>query len=120
MAVQAQIRDIAFAGGELVFRDGDLATVSGADAIVQDIACRLAFFRGEWFLAPDEGVPWFERVLVKNPNPALVRSTIRDALLSTPGVLDVLELSIRFDAAARNLAVTYRVSTDLGEIQGAI
>lgn len=113
-------RDLALVDGELVIKDGDLAVVRGKDAIAQAVYLRLSFFQGEWFLDSQAGIPWFEKALVKGPRLALVRSTVRKELLSVQGVNDVLQLDLDLSAQTRTLSITFRVSTDLGEIQGTI
>jgi hypothetical protein len=102
--------------GDLVIENGDLAQVSGTDAILQSIRTRLGFFLGEWFLDEAQGIPYFESILVKNPNFPAVRELLRRALLETPGVLEVTSLRLRFTSSTRLLAVSFRVSTDLGEL----
>lgn len=108
------------ATGELVIGD-DIVMVSGPDSIRQDAEERLGYVRGEWFLEPedDEAIPLFDRVLVKNPNLAALRSIYEKALLATPGVKTVLSLTIAFDRAARRARIDFRASTDLGEIDGS-
>ncbi len=108
------------AAGELDLSGGEIQMVDGTDAIRQDVECRLRFFQGEWFLAPGFGVPYFQAVLVKNPDVALVRSTLARAILATPGVKSLLSLDLRYEPADRSLEVTYRASTDLGELGGTL
>jgi hypothetical protein len=102
--------------GDLAVESGDLAQVTGIDAILQSLRTRLGFFLGEWFLDEAQGIPYFESILVKNPNFPAVRELLRRALLETPGVLEVTSLRLRFTSATRQLAVSFRVSTDLGEL----
>jgi hypothetical protein len=75
-------------------------------------------FRGEWFLDDAAGLPLFEQVLVKNPRAALLRALFRNEILDTPGVSDVPELALEHDRARRELDVSWRALTDLGELIG--
>lgn len=110
-------RDIALDDdGDLSVSGGDLQLVSGADAIVQAVRIRLQFFRGEWFLDVDAGVPYFQDVLVKNPDPNVLQAVFRAAILETPGISELTALSIDFDRTNRRLSVSYRADTDVGEI----
>lgn len=110
-------RDLALdANGDLFLVGGDLAFVSGVESIRQDAECRLRLIRGEWFLAPDEGVPYFTDAFVKNPSLPRLRAVLTDTLLATPGIAAVQELELRFDPATRRLTGTFNATTDTGEL----
>lgn len=102
--------------GDLLFEGGDLVFTSGEEAIKQDIRARLLFFRGEWFMDEDIGLPYFTDILVKSPNFLVINSVIRTELENTPGVNEVKSLELTFDSNLRKLTVTWSVSTDVGEI----
>ena len=107
--------------GDLAFIDGDLALVSGLDAIRQDAACRLRFVRGEWFLAPSVGVEYHEAIFVKAPDLARVRAIFRRELLATPGIVSVESVDVALDAGTRKLTGSFRATADTGAIiTGAI
>ena len=89
---------------------------SDLEAIRQSIAIRLRFFRGEWFLDETAGLPYFQEILIKNPQVPALQSVFRAELLKTPGVSSVESLSLVFDKPGRELAVTFRVMTDTGAI----
>ena len=107
------------ATGDLVIEGGQLATVSGTDAIAQAVRSRLAFFRGEWFADKSIGLPFYEAILVKNPNLDAVREFIRSEIAATPGIVSVTAIDLRYNGS-RSLAVTFRATTDLGELVEAI
>jgi hypothetical protein len=106
--------------GDFAISGGDLQIVSGADAIVQAVKIRLQFFRGEWYLDEDAGLPYFQSVLVKNPDPNVLHSVFRRAILDTPGVLEITSLTLTFDRAERTLTVAFRISTDVGELDSSV
>lgn len=111
------VRDLKLgADGDLVVTAGDLVCVSGAEAIVQAVRSRLQFFKGEWFLDLDAGLPYYQSILVKNPNVNVLQGTFRDEIAETPGIDSVDSLTLLFDRAARTLSVTYTASTDVGQI----
>lgn len=111
------VRDIALdTDGDLKVEAGDLVLVSGADAIVQAVRIRLQFFRGEWFLDLSAGLPWFQSVLIKNPDPNILHTVFRDEILGTPGILSLSSLTLTSDTAARTLTVRYRADSDVGEL----
>jgi hypothetical protein len=104
--------------GDLVIEDGDFVWVSGIDAIEQDLRTALLMFRGEWFLDLTEGVPYHQSILGQKTPLPVIREIFRVQLLAVPGVLAVLTLDVSFNAPTRKLTVTWRVSTDLGELAG--
>jgi hypothetical protein len=101
---------------DLATYNGDLVLVDNADAIQQHLIQRLKLFRGEWFLDLDAGVPYFQDILVKNPNPVLVDGVLKDAILETPGVLELSSFSMTYDSTARTLVVAFQVETINGPV----
>ena len=93
-----------------------LAAQRDLEAIRQSITIRLRFFRGEWFLDETAGLPYFQEILIKNPQVPALQSVFRAELLKVPGVSSVESLSLVFDKPGRELAVTFRVMTDTGAI----
>lgn len=111
------VRDIALTtNGDWKIEKGDFVMVSDLEAITQSVLIRLQFFKDEWFADLDAGIPYFDSVFVKTPDLGALRSVFRQAILDTPGVLDVLELELDLDGSTRTLNVSFRASTDLGEI----
>ncbi len=111
--------------GELVITD-DIVMVEDAvgdpASIRQDVEERLAYARGEWFIDPedDSALPYFERILVHNPNLAAIRSLYEKTILATPGVKAIVTLGLQLDRQTRRLAVNFTVSTDLGAVTGSV
>jgi hypothetical protein len=85
-------------------------------SIAQAVRIRLQFFLGEWFLDLSVGVPYFEQILIKNPDVRNVQGLIRKEILATPGVLSLLALKLVYDSAGRELTVTYTANTDFGPL----
>jgi hypothetical protein len=106
--------------GELDLSGGELNLVDGGEAVAQDVRSACRFFRGEWYAAPERGVPLLEQVFVKNPDLGLVRAAFRDAILARPGVKDVLELELDYGPDDRSLSITFRAETDAGEVAGTL
>ena len=91
---------------ELVLIDGDLALTSEAEGVKQGVQFSLQLFQGEWFLDESQGIPYFQRILVKNPNLVEVREWFRSAIASSPDISSVeyVQLTPRDD---RSLLVTW-------------
>lgn len=64
------------------------------EAIAQKLRNRLRFFFAEWFLDRRQGLPFFERVLVKNPDSRAIRTIFRRTITETAGVASVEKLSL--------------------------
>lgn len=95
---------------------GDIQTVTGRDAIAQHALIRCRFFLGEWFLDEREGVPYYERILVANPNLPDVEEAFRRTIAETPGMASVRSLSLDFDRSTRSIAIEVEAVTTEGEL----
>lgn len=102
--------------GDLVVENGDFVFVDGVDAIAQNITIALRLFKGEDLNAPDEGVPYFDRVFVKGASSAALTAVFRRSLLAVSGVTQVLRMEVSIDAATRTLALDFDVRVDTGEV----
>jgi len=80
--------------------------VRGVEAIRLRIMARLRFFKREWFLDKRQGMPYFEAILVKNPDVSLVQSIFRRAILSTPGVLSIARMVTSLDSSLRQFTIS--------------
>lgn len=91
---------------------GDLATkqrglISGPEYAVQQIRQKLRLLKGEWFWDTNAGMPYFQRILVKGPNEALIQSIYRSKILEVPGIVTVVQVSLEIDPASRLLTVDF-------------
>lgn len=104
------------ADNNLVRVAGRLVIAEDGDSIVQAIRLSLSIFKAEWFLDENEGLPYWEEILVKNPNTAQIQRLFLDRISAIPGVDTVDSLVLDFDRVNRALTVTFKVSTDLTEL----
>ncbi len=102
--------------GDIVHDGNRLQYVSGIDAVAQALRTRLAFFRGEWFLDEEFGVPYFQSILGKQSALVAIREIFRGVILGTAGVQDVLSLELKQGDVAREFTLSFTVNTDLGEL----
>lgn len=93
----------------------DLSLVEGLDYIVQKLKIRLLFFAQEWFLDTREGVPYYDSVLVKNPNVPNIDTILKTVVLETLGVIELTSYQSTYDNALRKLTVVFQCRTDFGE-----
>jgi hypothetical protein len=113
----ATIRDLQLdPGGDLLVTAGDLVLVGDLPAIAQDLQQTYQFFHGEDPVAPDEGFPWFEQVLGKKPDSAVLRQVFVDYGEARPGIASIPVVNLNFDRSARKLAVSVTAKADSGEL----
>ncbi len=105
-------------GDDLDLGTNELQLVTDRSAsVAQHIKIRLRFFLGEWFLDRNLGVPYFERILVKNPDLITVSKIFQEAILETAGVESLASFDMSVDNASRNLNVTFKaILTDADEL----
>lgn len=99
---------------------GRLVTIAdkNSDAeILQRIKVRLRFFKGEWYLNTEHGVPYFDDALDNNGGSEengilgsksldnnIIESIFRKAILSVEGVKGLLESSVDYDPTERKVS----------------
>lgn len=92
----------------------ELTLTDGPAAVEQDWKIRMWTFKGEWFADQRIGVPYFQNILVKNPDLTLIGSIFRRVALSTTGIAAVLDLTMGFERVSRNLTVAIEVRLEDG------
>lgn len=104
--------------GDLLFSDSQVQFVTGQDEISQILEVRLKTILGEWFLDLSLGVPYFSKILKKNPIDSEVESAIITEISRSPGVLSVESLEMEL-SPERELSVTSRIVTTEGVLDFA-
>ena len=100
--------------GDWVVIDNQLQFVTGIEEIGQIISTRLKSFLGEWFLDVRIGVPWFSKILKKNPNPAEIESLLIQTIAESPGVIGLKTIELSLDNVTRKLSVDFQAQTTEG------
>jgi len=103
--------------GDILIEDDDLVLVEGVDAIAQDVEVRLTFFQSEWFLDTRLGVPWFQKILGQKPRLDVVKSIIRKAIMTTPGMQGISDFVAEYDGRTRLLSVSFKGQSVEGEFE---
>jgi hypothetical protein len=113
---------------DLEIENGDLVIVDHSQAVGQNLRQALSLFFGEWFLDTSAGVPYYQSILLKNPDPASIDGVLKNAILSVKGVDELLSFDLMYESTTRELRVEYsvRVSDEvldfvniLGQVSGA-
>jgi hypothetical protein len=70
-------------------------TASLSEEVQQLLWLRFLFFKGEWWLDPNAGTPWFQQILgIKNTDDN-VASILRAVVITCPGVAQLLSFALR-------------------------
>lgn len=101
---------------DIALQNNDFILIDNAERISQQIKISLQFWLGEWFLNTTLGVPYLERICVKNPNLQHIRQIFRNTIQNVNGVTAVNALDLTVDASKRVLTVTYTATTTDGVI----
>lgn len=90
--------------------------VNGTNPVLQDILQRIQYFLGEWFLDNTQGLPWFQQILVKNPNQSAIDAIFKNVILGTPGVLQLSSYNFSPNPGIRVLTVFFNAVTTSGTV----
>lgn len=97
--------------GELVLKNGDLVFCNAEQEIPQILRTRFKTFLGEWFADQSLGVPYYQGILVKNPDPIFIDAVFKNIIIETPGVLELLEFELDYNGETRALQVIFSART---------
>lgn len=106
----------------LLNQDGDLYISNQGDlllenSISQKIKIKLKWFEGEWRWKKEEGLPYFENLLVKNPDIDALEAWIREKIFEVEEVVDVKQVAVIFDNRTRQARIQFTALTDQEKIQ---
>ena len=93
--------------GDLLIVDFDMQLITGIDQIAQNLAIRLRFMFGEWFLNTLIGIPYYQYFFIKNPNQIQVETFLKDEISNTRGVEEITSFSSDFDGVTRKFSVDF-------------
>ena len=97
-------------GDLLVSKKGNIVL---EDSVAQKIRIRLLWFEKEWRWNREEGLPYMDGLLVKNPDTDYFENLVRRKIFEVPEVTEVREVSITYDSRDRNAVLRYVALTDL-------
>ena len=101
---------------ELALVNNDLSIVDGVKAIRQDLEQTLKFFYGEWFLDTTQGIPYYQLILVKDPDLNTIQALIQNAICAVNGVMELTHFEFNYDNPSRQLSIAFSVRTTDGII----
>lgn len=106
----------------LLDHEGDLCVSSNGDiklgdSVAQKIRIRLLWFEGEWRWDEEEGMPYLDRLFIKNPDTDYFESVVRERIFDVDEVTEVKEVSVSYDRKSREAQIRYVALTDLETIR---
>lgn len=119
MYIQLDLNPASQTYNDLLIQNNDLVLVDGLSAIKQDILQRLRFYLGEWFLDTTKGVPYFQQILIKNPDQSKIDAIFINTILNTPGVITLTAYSFDLDSVNRILNIKFTAQTTSGTVDYA-
>lgn len=103
------IRDFALDDdGDRAFANGDSALVAGAAAVKQGIRIKLQVFLGEVYADQTLGVDYLNEILIKSPDPLLVRDRLKTRIESVADVAQVVGANLTIDRPTRTGAIRFK------------
>lgn len=102
---------------DLVFTGYDLNLVSEIDRIRQQLQIRLQFFKGEWFLNQNFGIPYFESIFIKKTDTPLIESILKSQIKAIAGVSEILSFELDFIPSTRKMDLDFVVNTIYGQLE---
>ena len=100
---------------DLVFNGFDFSLVDDTNQIMQNLAIRLRFILGEWYLDITQGVPYFEVFFRKAPNQIQIESILKEEIVNTRGIVELTSFESDFDSRNRVYSVKFSARSISGE-----
>lgn len=100
--------------GDLVI---PLQKIIGIDQIRQELASRLRFVRGEYYLDITVGVGYYGGILDKGASRMLIESEIKATIINTPGVVSLISFDGSFNPLTRAYTIDFAAQTTLGAVE---
>lgn len=94
--------------------------VSDVDAVKQAVFTRLKLLYGEWWESTEDGFPFFEQVAGKPGSFGSLQAVdlvIRDRIINTENVVQIIAYSGTYNAETRNYSVYTKINTTFGDFE---
>jgi len=100
---------------DLYFTNNRITILSGSNTdeeILQRMKVRLKFFKNEWYLNSEHGLPYFENILgTKNIDLNILESIFREQLLAIEGVKEITESSVDYNENERQVIYSFSATS---------
>lgn len=92
---------------DLLLVEAGATLVFDVDQVAQNLAIRLRFVLGEWFLDTLAGIPYYQYFFIKNPNQIQVESFLKQEISNTRGVLQITSFDSSYNDKTRSFSVQF-------------
>ena len=106
--------------GDLLLELNSLVLIDGKDYVEQKIRENLLTFLGEVFTDLSLGVPYFQEIFQKGASLDQVEAIFKNAILNTPGVVELTYFKLDYESNERGFTVEYNVRASDGNISGSV
>lgn len=86
------MKDITYEGEHLIFENGDLCLVDGADRVTQQVVTGLKILKGDWYLDYRKGIDYITGL---KSYPKILKAEIKNAIMEVLGVDLVKDYSFK-------------------------
>ena len=100
--------------GDLLFKDNDILL---ADSVAQKIKIRLLWFEKEWRWNREQGLPYFEDILIKDYDVNHIESIIRQSIFEIEEVTEVKDVKLTVNRQTRVATIKFVAVCDLETIR---
>lgn len=104
--------------GDLLLTNGELTFVDGPEEVRQLIDQRLKTHYGEWFLNITIGVPYLQKILIKNSVQA--SAILKNEILSVPNVLGLNSFALEINKNTREGRCVFDAKASTGNVKGIL
>lgn len=104
--------------GDYTFGQNTQNFVVDAEAVKQAVYTRLLLLYNEWWENVEDGLPFFQQIAGKFGTPENLNGVdlvIRERIINTEGVAQIIEYQGTFDSQNRTYSVYTKVNTIYGE-----
>lgn len=101
-------------GDMYVSKNGDIRI---ENSVAQKIRIKLLWFEAEWRFDKEEGMPYKESLLIKNPDMDYFESVVREKIFEVEEVTEVREVVVTYDKKNRSACIRYTAMTDYETIK---
>lgn len=85
-------------------------------SLLQAIKIRLNWFLGEWKFGTNYGLPYYEDILIKNPNENKIRHIFEEAILEVEGILEASITYFKLSPEEKLLRLNFKALERSGQI----
>jgi hypothetical protein len=96
--------------------DLDLALVAGVAEVAQHLLVGLKLFLGEWYLAEDDGIPYWQHILTNAPNTRVIEGLFRQDILTDQDIESLTSFVLELDRTTRKMDVDFVAVSKIGII----